>query len=252
MKTALCISGRWNDDCSHKWVDRSKRLLPHDYLYTGSWKGQNTVDFTVDHFFDEPENEYHPVFDTEAYPDDASALRRDVFPQLIKEHEAGGSSHSELKHALASQNWHKQILIHNEMMKQLPDDIDMVIRTRFDTIVSDQLDWQGMIRESYDQIVPMGFNCMNYYGTHDFNRIRGMGKETTYYINDALIIHPRECWDTDLVDRLYKDKKLKSAEEGWYQILSEPFGMYHQSYHGGCYLSGRWEYVRDVDESLHN
>ena len=93
---------------------------------------------------------------------------------------------------------------------------------------------------------------MNYYGTHDFNRIRGMGKETTYYINDALIIHPRECWDTDLVDRLYKDKKLKSAEEGWYQILSEPFGMYHQSYHGGCYLSGRWEYVRDVDASLHN
>lgn len=250
MKTALCLSGRWNEHCHQKWMDRTQELIPHDKMFTGTWKGQ---DYDADYFFDEPDNLYHPVFDTEPYPDDASILRRDIFPHYLERHKEDPNYHNtQLKHAYACANWHKQLLIHNEMMKSIPKEYDMIIRTRFDVIVSDQLPWKDMIKDSYDRIIPKGFNCMNYYGTHDFNRIKGMGRETTYYINDALIIHPRECWDTDLVDSLYKDKKLKSAEEGWYQILSEPFGFYHESYHGGCYLSERWEYVRDVDESLHN
>ena len=250
MKTALCLSGRWNEYCHQKWMDRTQEIIPHDKMFTGTWKGQ---DYDADYYFDDPENLYHPVFDTEPYPDDASELRRDIFPHYLERHKEDPTYHnSQLRHAYASANWHKQLLIHNEMMKSIPKEYDMIIRTRFDVIVSDQLPWKDMIKDSYDRLIPKGFNCMNYYGTHDFNRIKGMGKETTYYINDALIIHPRECWDTDLVDSLYKDKKLKSAEEGWYQILSEPQGMFHKSYHGGCYLSERWEYVRDVDESLHN
>lgn len=253
MKTALCLSGRWNEFCDQKWIDRTQQIIPHDKMFTGSWNGQNTVDTTVDYYFDDPENLYHPVFDTEAYPDNASVLRRDVFPKMIKEYEEEGKDHSQLKHAYASANWHKQLLIHNEMMKSIPEEYDMIIRTRFDVIVSDQIDWKGLIDDSYDRMIPIGFNCMNYYGNHDFNGMKSsINEETKYYINDALIIHPRDCWDTDLVDSLYKDKQLKSAEEGWYQILSEPFGFYHESYHGGCYLSERWEYVRDVDESLHN
>ena len=250
MKTALCLSGRWNEHCHQKWMDRTQEIIPHDKMFTGTWKGQ---DYDADYYFDDPENLYHPIFDTEPYPDDASELRRDIFPHYLERHKEDPTYYNtQLRHAYASANWHKQLLIHNEMMKSIPKEYDMIIRTRFDVIVSDQLPWKDMIKDSYDRIIPKGFNCMNYYGTHDFNKIKGMGKETTYYINDALIIHPRECWDTDLVDSLYKDKKLKSAEEGWYQILSEPFGFYHESYHGGCYLSERWEYVRDVDESLHN
>ena len=250
MKTALCLSGRWNEHCHQKWMDRTQEIIPHNKMFTGTWKGQ---DYDADYYFDDPENLYHPVFDTEPYPDDASELRRDIFPHYLERHKEDPNYYnSQLRHAYASANWHKQILIHNEMMKSIPKEYDMIIRTRFDVIVSDQLPWKDMIKDSYDRIIPKGFNCMNYYGTHDFNKLKGMGKETTYYINDALIIHPRECWDTDLVDTLYKNKELKSAEEGWYQILSEPFGFYHESYHGGCYLSERWEYVRDVDESLHN
>ena len=250
MKTALCLSGRWNEHCNQKWIDRTQQLIPHDRMFTGTWTGQS---YLANYYFDEPENEYHPVFDTKAYPDDASKLRRDIFPHFLKRHKEDPTYyHTQLKHAYASANWHKQILIHNEMMKSIPKEYDMIIRTRFDVIVSDQLPWKDMIKDSYDRIIPKGFNCMNYYGTHDFNKIKGMGRETTYYINDALIIHPRECWNTDLVDSLYKDKKLKSAEEGWYQILSEPLGMFHKSYHGGCYPSDKWKYVKDVDEGLHN
>jgi len=249
VKTALCLSGRWNEHCHQKWIDRTQEIISHDKMFTGTWKGQ---DYDADYYFDDPENLYHPVFDTEPYPDDASELRRDIFPRIIAQWDEAGIDHSQRKHAYASANWHKQILMHNEMMKSIPEEYDMIIRTRFDVIVSDVIPWDELLNRSYDNVLPIGFNCMNYYGHHGHNDLQGMSKETTYYINDALIMHPRECWDTDLVDRLYKDKKLKSAEEGWYQILSEPFGMYHKSYHGGCYLSERWEYVRDVDENLHN
>jgi len=252
VKTALCLSGRWNENCDQKWIDRTQRVIPHDRMFTGSWNGQNTVDTTVDYYFDDPENLYHPVFDTEPYPDDASHLRRHIFPRIIQEWEEDGIDHSQKKHAYASANWHKQIIIHNEMMKTIPQEYDMIIRTRFDTILSETIPWQELLEKSYGDMIPIGFNCMNYYGNHGYNELNDMGEETIYYINDALIIHPRDCWDTDLVDSLYKGKKLKSAEEGWYQVLSEPFGMYHKSYHGGCYLSDRWEFVRDVDESIHN
>lgn len=251
MKTALCLSGRWNEFCDQKWIERTQRIIPHDKMFTGTWKGH---DYDADYYFDEPVNEYHPVMDTEPYPDDASHLRRKQFPRFIKawEEESKVYHKEGLQMAYASAHWHKQILMHNEMMKTLPPEYDMIIRSRFDAIVSDVIPWDEFIERSYDDFLPTGFNCLNYYGHHGYNELRDMGKETTYYINDALIMHPREIWDTDLVDRLYKDKELKSAEEGWYQILSEPFGMYHKSYHGGCYLSARWEYVRDVDESLHN
>lgn len=252
MKIALCFSGRWNEFCHQKWIDRTKRVIPHDKSFAGSWSGQDTVDTTVNYLFDEPELTYHPVFDTEAYPDSASELRRVAFPNIINQFEQSGVTHSQLKMAYSSAHWHKQILIHNEMMKEIPKEYDMIVRTRFDVIVSEVIPWKDLIEESYSQQIPIGFNCMNYYGTHGYNELKDMGKETTYYINDALIVHPRDIWDTDLVDSLYMNRELKSAEEGWYQILSEPQGMYHKSYHGGCYLSERWEYVRDVDESLHN
>ena len=116
MKVALCISGRWNEYCHSKWVDRSKQLLPFDEIFTGTWEGQDVV---VDYYFPEPKNEYHPVFDTEPYPDDASTLRREVFPRLIEKdiHQRENDlwidpASSQLKHAYASANWHKQILIH--------------------------------------------------------------------------------------------------------------------------------------------
>jgi len=273
MKTALCLSGRWNQHCNPKWIERTKQHVPHDKVYTGTWSNQiyglygevnmKQVGFSPDFYFDEPKNEYHPVFDTEAYPDSASELRRDIFPHMLEREKISKMryavglddtiyTNSQLVHAHACANWHKQLLIHNEMMKSIPDEYDMIVRSRFDVVVSDQIPWGELIQESYDKDMPIGLNCMNYYGTHKFNELKPMGKETTYYINDALIIHPRDCWDTDLVDTLYKNKELKSAEEGWYQILSEPFGYYHKSYHGGCYLSARWEHVKDVDESLHN
>ena len=55
MKTALCLSGRWNEHCHQKWMDRTQEIIPHDKMFTGTWKGQ---DYDVDYYFDDPENLY--------------------------------------------------------------------------------------------------------------------------------------------------------------------------------------------------
>jgi len=245
MKTALCLSGRWNEHCNQKWIDRTQRIIPHDRMFTGTWKGQ---DFDVDYYFDEPENEYHPIFDISPYPNGVSKLYRRMFGSIIER----GLEHQLTKSAYASANWHKQILIHNEMMKSIPEEYDMIIRTRFDVVVSEVIPWEDFLDESYEGVFPIGFNCVDYRTIYGYNELVDMRKEQKQYINDGLIMHPREIWDTDLVDSLYKDKGLRAAEEGWYQILSEPLGMFHKSYHGGCYPSDKWKYVKDVDEGLHN
>lgn len=195
---------------------------------------------------DEPEIGYHPVLDTEPYSDEESQQRRKVFVE-------NDDNLSETRRSLKQKSihWNKQILIHNHMMKNIPE-CDIVVRSRFDTILSAKIDWSDMIRMSYEEDIPLGFNTMHYSKTFYMNQLRDMHEGAKYYINDALIIHPYGLWDCNLVDQLYKDKKLKGAEEGWYQVLSEPSGMYHKSWHGGAYLEAYWETVKDVDESLHN
>ena len=53
MKTALCLSGRWNEFCDQQWIDRTQEIIPHDKMFTGSWNNQDTVDTTVDYYFDD-------------------------------------------------------------------------------------------------------------------------------------------------------------------------------------------------------
>jgi hypothetical protein len=174
--------------------------------------------------------------DTKPYDDNESRLRRKILPSR-------------------SRDWNKQILIHNHMMRNIPK-CDIVIRARFETIVADNIDWSEYIKQSYDDIITLGFNTIfgNTDGRYGYHRTirEGPDDDTQFFINDALIIHPYDSWDCELVDRLYKEKRLIGAEEGWYQILSEPFGIYHKSYHGGAYSATHWEVVKDVDENLHN
>lgn len=237
MKIALCISGKWN---GIDFSDRTREIIPNETLYTATYTGS---EYNADFYMDEPETTYHPVLDTEAYPDIESRGRRIGFiktdaqlkPELVK-----------LKHA--SVHWHKQILIHNHLMKNI--DCDMVVRARFETVVSDQIDWNEIIERSFEEEIPIGFNTRNIKSNLNHHIIERT--IPSFFINDALIVHPKHLWNTELVDTLYNERKLRGAEEGWYQVLSEPFGHYHMSYDGGAYSAKDWEMVLDVDESLHN
>lgn len=242
MHVTLCVSGKFT---GIDFTDLLRERLPHDSFYTATYTGS---DYDADFYMDEPEVTYHPVLDTEPYPDETSWERRVTF-----------STPDSALHPLAlsfknkSINWNKQILIHNHMMKNIPE-CDVVMRSRFDTVVSDRIDWNPLIKESLEENIAIGFNSLNLVSSsiRHFHQLNLMQEQVFYYINDALIIHPYKLWNCDLVDELYKDKKLKGAEEGWYQVLSEPYGMYHHSYTGGAYLNEFWDRIIDVDKSLHN
>ena len=237
MKVALCVSGKWE---SIDFTNLLRERLPHDDFYTATYTGS---DYNADFYMDEPELTYHPIIDTEPYSDQESKHRRTKTE----------SNNKELYHQ--TNHWHKQILIHDYLMKNIPE-CDIVIRARFDTIVSNNINWNEYIQQSFDYQIPIGFNTIFYNATGRWlyhNKIQENPSDNTqFFINDALIIHPYDIWDCDLVELLYKQRKLRGAEEGWYQVLSEPSEKYHKSYHGGAYSAKKWKIVKDVDESLHN
>ena len=248
MKTALCISGKWDYRSNIKWIELLKERLPHDEVYTACWEGD---DFDADFKFPEPEFIYHPILNTEGYDEKESIMRRKIFAEDydLSENKTFDLGAAKL-HKKKSKYWNLQILIHNELMKRV--DADMIIRARFDTIVSDRMQWKNFLYESYDCLTPIGFNTINFKKKWPHHEFAPMHEGAQFYINDALIFHPKRLWDTELVDSLHSERNLMGAEEGWYQVLSEPWGNIHKSWHGGAYMAGVWEHIKDVDESLHN
>lgn len=255
LSIALCVSSKWT---GVDFTERLRRVIPHDSYFTGTY---TDCDYESDFKMDEPEVTYHCVLDTEAYGDVESLQRRQLFKYTDQDLRDTGyqGDEEDIRNVLLARyrdksiHWNKQILLHNHMMKNIPE-CDIVIRTRFDSIVSEEIDWQSHIKQSYDEQIPIGFNTINLArgAKKYYNVLDKMQDIAVFYINDALIIHPYESWDCDLVDGLYKDKKLKGAEEGWYQVLSEPNNHYHRSYRGGVYLESYHNIIVDKDESLHN
>lgn len=232
---SLCVSGKWT---GIDYTDRLREVIPHDNYYTATY---TDCDHESDFKIVEPELTYNPVLDTEPYNDEESRFRRKIMPV----NKISTEYYNKFPH------WHKQILIHNEMMKNIPE-CDIVIRSRFDAFVSQKIDWNGFIEESYTDEIPIGFNTINWSKFYQYHQLIEMEKHQVYYINDALLIYPYKLWNCDLVDELYNDKKLKGAEEGWYQVLSEPSGHWHKSWHGGVYLEQYRDYIIDADEDIHN
>ena len=237
IRVALCVSGKWT---GINFTDQLREIIPHDNYYTTTY---TTCDYDSTFKMIEPELSYHPIKDIEPCPEGESRARREIFEPHV------GSKYKTyvIKN---SPHWYKQILIHNYTLKHLKE-YDIIVRARFETIVSNKIDWRGLIEECYYEEIPMGFNTRVETGNLFHHRLE-LAESEKYFINDALIIHPRHFWNTDYVDELYNQKKLRGAEEGWYQVLSEPNSMFHESYHGGAYSAKDWEMVLDVDASLHN
>jgi len=241
MRVALCVSGKWTGE---DYTNFLRERIPHDEFYTATYTGIE-MPFEPDFRMDEPENTYHSLFDTQPNPDSESEGRRDIL---------GRDEHKILseyrKYKKASEHWHKQILLHAWICEQIETDI--IIRARFETIVSNQIDWQEWIDKCYDEEIPIGFNTRTEGDANQYHHDLMRATEVGFYINDALIIHPKKVLEWDYVNHLYKEKKLRGAEEGWYQVLSESQGHYHMCYHGGAYSIKDEAIVKDADESIYN
>tara|TARA_E500000178_G_scaffold350477_2_gene409534 strand:- start:23 stop:757 length:735 start_codon:yes stop_codon:yes gene_type:complete len=241
MKIALCISGLCDNDESEKFVERHKSIFPYD-TFTAAWK-RDDLTMDVDYLFDEPTIDYHPVTDVPQLETTHTILRS----RGVKKENDGEKWMDITKH------WTKQILIHDSLLKKIPSDYDMIIRTRFDTIASKGIDFMEFIESSYYENYAIGFNTRyeNVWLRHN-ELLEFVPHFNVCHVNDALILHPRNLWNSQLVETLHNSKELQAAETGWWQILSEPYGDNHQNFHGGVYIDKHKGNVLDVDEKFHN
>jgi len=241
MKIALCISGLCDNDESEKFVERHKSIFPHD-TFTAAWD-RDDLTMDVDYLFDEPTIDYHPVTDVIQLETTHTKLRnRGVRKEIVGE-----------KWMDITRHWTKQILIHDYLLKRIPSDYDMIIRTRFDTIISKEINFVEFIESSYYENYAIGFNTRYEKVWLKHNELLEFVPHFNVgHVNDALILHPRNLWNSQLVETLHNSKELQAAETGWWQILSEPYGDNHQNFHGGVYIDKHKGNVLDVDEKFHN
>lgn len=135
------------------------------------------------------------------------------------------------------QHQNKQLLAYADLLSKLPDDFDVLIRTRWDVLVSEKVNFKPYLEKAYEE-GPVGFMTRLNRG-HYVDQLLDVSRDDIMddwygYLPDNLIIHKREHFDSDLVKKLHKEKNLAPAEWGWYQVMSEPFGDIHTSIHGGA------------------
>ena len=102
MSVAIVVSGMYTGE---DYIDLLRERVPHDDLYTATYTGIK-MPFEPDFRMDEPVNTYHPLFDTNPYPDSESRGRREILNLPL----------SQIPTALRklkkpSAHWHKQILL---------------------------------------------------------------------------------------------------------------------------------------------
>jgi hypothetical protein len=246
MKVALLISGEirgnWNDN-----KDRLRRCFPDADIYTSAWNAKKygvDVDHEPEDFV--PKMHYHPAIDVDPYPIHESRERSKNWLS------GKGSFTTRFRELTAKQT--VQILYHDQLIRRVTSDYDIIIRARWDTVVSEKIDWSKLVKKSFDENRAIGFDgsavrnrdkVKKRHGNFSFD---GLVEITTnnptvsneqtldwaFRLQDQLIIHPRKLWNSNLVWKLHKNRKLQIGGIGWYQVLSEPYGDNHLCYYGGA------------------
>ena len=147
----------------------------------------------------------------------------------------------------------KQIIGHADQVAELPEEYDMIVRTRWDTIVGDRVDFTHYLNTAYEHDMAIGFAIRGGRWIHlekfkDIEHVyitqttdQAWSRDWAWWLNDNLIIHPRKIFDTENVHKLHEEKKLWPAEYGWYQVLSENDD--HHCVYGGCAIE---RFVKDA------
>lgn len=233
MKIAICVSGIARAN-SVKNAELVKKSFDAD-IFFATW--------------DSCVNEHSSKFDCSVYPEPKIEYNPWTDDNCICEHH---KYHGYRKKFLTGEystsskfmNATKQILAHAYQLQDLPAEYDLIIRTRWDTYVSPNVNFINYVNESYQQNKAIGFAVRNgrHENVHTFkeydqvyvneNTPHSISRDWAWWLNDNLIIHPRSLFDCDKAFNLNADKKLLPAEFGWYQMLSVDDN--HKCVYGGA------------------
>ena len=247
MKTAIIVGGqlRLDDTTLTLSIDLLKDAFPDADLFLTIWKDDwNTRRELIESWggtvevIDEYEINYHPY-------DDNPAMRNTWNWQ------------KKLKFDNTERHIHqtKQILNHNRMMKKYGDGYDVIVRARYDSIISPTESFEYYAKLCYNKRSVISF--MNFGTTEGkrkmFNNYRDHDNSGhTYMVYDGgIIIHHADVWDADLVDSLHNKKELLAAEFGWYQVLLENKKVKYRCYDGSstitrCVKKGDMRIIKEM------
>lgn len=244
MKIAICFSGICRGNVSRN-IEHALHHFKGDVFFA-SWKGRESdiqkegIESNNIFYVDEPEMHYHPILDVN---DVLSPKLKSIKKNMIQKRPGFGDEYYE-----RTLNHTKQILIHKELLNHIPEEYDMIVRMRYDTFLSKKVDISKYLDRSYNHQIAIGFGTRSTRHKNidilyeipklypSQNSPSTLSQDWGWYIMDPLILHPRRLFSLDRVDLFHSEKKLLVAENGWYQILSQPYGDTHECVYGAAQI----------------
>ena len=241
MKIAICISGIARGNIKRN-IGCLKKAFPNADMFFSSWE---------EHKNDESEkynSTYYPE-PTIHYNSWCECIVDNPHPKyhVYKKQFLEKTGHFHTKKLM---NATKQLIAHAYQVADLPQEYDMIIRSRWDTVVSEKVNFSKYLEQSYNENMAIGFAIRGGRWT-DLNSFKDIdhvfikedtdnkwSRDWSYWLNDFLIFHPRDLCNGELVHKLHKEKRLWPAEYGWYQMLSTLDN--HHCVYGGAVLEKFW------------
>ena len=145
---------------------------------------------------------------------------------------------------------YKQILSHAlQLVFQVPPDYDIIVRARYDSWLSEHVDWLNYVKTTYEKKIVLGVANI----TPDLERKPHHGpgfhtllemkrkrktKRKRNWLSDHIIIHQRDFFDPIFAIDLYNRDSLMGTEYGWYQIFEKNVpGRRIRSFVGGMMIN---------------
>lgn len=236
MKIAVLYSGI----CRGNWLKNNGSVRFHfpdaDYHFA-TWSSKpHTMPAVQFKTQIEPEMHYHPLVDVPP---------EQLTPKLIQNKKlcAGQAYYERTLHHT------KQILAHGMQLAKLEEEYDLIVRVRYDTYLSPKVDFKPWMLKSVEENCAVGFGTRTQrhrelYKLEEVPKLylegdnlkKNISQDWSWYLVDPMIFHPPKLFDVDYMWKLHKEKKLMVAENGWYQVLSEPYGDNHYSVYGGAQI----------------
>jgi hypothetical protein len=235
MKLAVCVSGLVRGEYLKRNNEVLKLKFPNADFYYATWTRDEKKfreNFLNDScfIFDEPDMHYHP-YSKEVL---VSAEVKPHYENSMKLMFSNGKINKDKYEWLLNST--KQILIHAMLLEQIKKDYDVIVRTRFDAYLweNEQADFSKFVENCFNERTTHGFGILAHENNHKMLHANPEKKNSkfTYRVCDFLIIHQRNMIDSEKVFSLHKNKQLRGAEYGWYQLLSEPYARNNKNWLG--------------------
>lgn len=243
MKTAILIGGQLRMD--DKVLDLTLKVLrdafPSADFFYAIWKQDyaerkelvDSFEGTVE-IIEEYDIHYHPYEENRDAVDTRNYKKKLWYPNPTRHlHQT------------------KQILNHNTLMKKYGNKYDVIVRTRFDSIVSPSEEFSQFVEQVYKEPCVYSFqdqpNRKEKRKFFQWYSIKPENPKQKMVFDGGIIIHPAKWWNSELVERLHNTKKLLAAEFGWYQVLVGDRGINYYVGDGGASLT---RCVKKTDMSL--